>query len=179
MDRRLLKFKYGSGSSDKKVLIKFEVENSGDYDTFTFESNDDAHPDLRSALKNLAPHLLENCEVEDNRLPVNVLGVTCTYKTMESGLIRGLVITGARDLEDSNSPLVLNSPHKTDFHYSETDESGIGLLKPKCLELLDDLIREVFAYLDGKRAQAELDFGKKENEEAPREIADRVLAFKG
>ena len=163
--RRLLKFKYGSSSEGetKRVFVKFEKERDDNQaDIFTFECDDDAHPDLKKAPEAMVPHLLENCEIKaEEGYKIAVRSVTSTYKEMEDGTVHGLVISGLRELRYSRAPLVLTSPHKTDIPYSEGDEDA-PLLTSACLGAFDDLESEVFAYVDGKRAQGELDFGQKD-----------------
>jgi hypothetical protein len=158
--RRLLKFKYGGSHSEedsKKTFVKFEKErDDGSFDLFTFECDDEVHPDLTKALQAMKPHLLENCELPDDRL-VDVKSITCTYKAMDVGEVRGLVISGVRQLQNSNAPMVLTMPHKTDQPYTEDGDDRI-CLSSACLDDLDRLSEEVFAYVDGKRAQLEMDF---------------------
>lgn len=170
-ERRLLKFKYGSSSEDefKKCLVKYEFKRDDGYsDVFTFECDDEPHPDLKEALEGMVEHLLENCEIaSEEGHKITVKSVTCTYKDMDDvGLVRGLVISGVRELRRSNSPMVLNSPHKTDQPYTEDGDDDI-CLSSRCIDALYGLEREVFAYLDGKRAQGELDFGDQESDTKP------------
>lgn len=158
--RRLLKFKYGGSSQDedsRKVFVKFEKERGdGAYDVFTFECNDEPHPDLNKRLQNMVPHLRENCELTDDTKVIVVRSVTCTHKEMEGFEVHGLVISGLRTLSNCNAPMNLTSPHKTDRSYNEEDEDDTNLLSSACLEALDALSEEVFAYVDGKRSQLEL-----------------------
>jgi len=166
-DRRLLKYKYGGSPANeesKKTFVKFEKERGdGDYDIFTFECDDEPHPDLVKALEAMAPHLRENCEIDDSR-KVTVKSVTCTHKQMEGFEVHGLVISGLRELRNCNSPMSLNSPHKTDIPYADDQDADDMNLTSECLDDLAVLEREVFAYVDGKRAQLELGL-----EEPPKE----------
>lgn len=176
--RRLLKFKYGTGedSEFKKCLVKFETSRAdGDYDIFTFECDDDPSPDLKKRLDAMAEFLLENCEIEKNEIAhkVQVKSVTCTHKEMEGFDVHGLVISGTRELKNCNAPMCLNSPHKTDVPYCEDSDDESILLSPECLHALDALVSEVFSYVDGKRAQLELDL---EEPETMRSVADRVVS---
>lgn len=158
--RRLLKLKYNSGSTDKKVFLKYEEQSAdGPVNVISFESNEEPHPDLIKALQDMAKHLQEICEIEtlSGRL-ITVRGITVTYKKMDDGrLIRGLVISGTRELYTSQSPMSLNSPHKPEDPYSPTGDEAY-CLTPECVEDVERVVREAFAYLDGKRAQGTLDF---------------------
>ena len=169
--RRLLKFKYGSGSEEefKKCLVKFEtLRGDGEYDVFTFECDDEPHPDLKKKLEAMIPFLLENCEFEaDPAHKITVKSITCTHKAMDSFDVHGLVISGLRELKHCNAPMNLTSPHKTDRAYSDEDEGYDNLLSSACLNALDELVVEIFAYVDGKRAQLELGL---DADEKPAEI---------
>lgn len=159
-DRRILKFKYGSRGEDeaKKVFVKFEkLRGDGTFDVYTFECDDEAHPDLSKALQTMKPHLIENCELPDDRM-IEVKSITRTYKDMEVGEVRGLVISGVRQLQNSDAPMVVTMPHKTDQPYTEDGDDSICLTS-QCMDDLDALEVEIFAYVDGKRAQLEMDFG--------------------
>ena len=168
-ERRLLKFKYGfSGEeSSRKCLVKFEQQRGdGEYDAFTFECNNEPHPDLNTKLQDMAEHLIQICELDHEHMVI-VKSVTVTHKDMDFGTVRGLVISGTRTLATCNAPMCINSPHKTDVPYAEDQDPDDNNLTCACLDALDELEKEVFAYVDGKRSQAEFDFG----EEPARESA--------
>jgi hypothetical protein len=161
MERRLLKFKYGfaSDTDSRKCLVKYELERAdGEYDLFTFECNDEPHPDLNFKLQGMAKHLIEICELPSDRV-VTVNSVTCTHKDMDGQTVHGLVISGTRALNTSDAPMCLNSPHKTNVPYAEDQDASDKNLSGTCLSDLALLADEVFAYVDGKRSQGEFDFG--------------------
>jgi hypothetical protein len=161
MNRRLLKFKKGGAKNDRNYLVKFEVPRPypEDGDIQTFECNDEPHPDLEKALQDMGNHLLAICEIpKSEKRPVFISGVTFTYKAMDPLVtVNGLVIVGVRKLLNSDAPLVLTSPHRTNIPYGEGQDADEKNLDSATLEDMAILEREVFAYMDGiKRGQPDL-----------------------
>jgi hypothetical protein len=142
--RTLLKFK----TSDEGCLVKYEQSrDGGEPDTITLESMDGPAAGLMAALKGMAVHLLSICEMPmAMEKDITIIGVTITHNE-ETG--RGIVITGLRKLKRSDAPLVLNSPHTTDFNHL-------------CAESLEELEKQAFAYVDGTRQQFVLPFPERE-----------------
>jgi hypothetical protein len=153
--RELLKFKK---DSEGNYLVKFQ-ENKGELkvDTITIESTDTPRKELLDALQAMATHALSMCEFPST-WKLNVIGVTVTH----TNDVQGLVITSSRDLEGSNAPLIINTPHFTREPYNETDESGMGIFTGECGMALDRLEKLALKYVDGARAQLELPLVKKE-----------------
>jgi len=153
MSRRLLKFK---ASSDGGYLAKYEVDGKQGTDTITFESTDAPLPELNAALQKMVDHVVAIAEFPVGwRGDIKIIGVTCTY----SNDVQGLVITARRELENSNAPLIVNTPHFTREPYNEDSEDDIGIFSSECGDDLDALEVQVFGYVDGDRAQKQLDFG--------------------
>lgn len=142
--RKLLKLKTG----DEGCLVKYEQSrDSGEPDIITLESIDGPNSELKAALKAMAAHLLEICEMPGTMTKdVTIIGVTLTYKEETS---RGVVITGLRKLKKIDAPLVLNSPHSSEYSH-------------RCADALDELEEQVFAYVDGSRQQLVLEFPERE-----------------
>lgn len=142
--RTLLKFK----TSDEGCLVRYEQSrDGGEPDTITLESMDGPATALTGALKAMAAHLLAICEMPATmEKDVTIIGVTITHNE-ETG--RGIVITGLRKLKKIDAPLVLNSPHTTEIGY-------------QCNDSLNELERQVFAYVDGARRQYVLPFPDRE-----------------
>jgi hypothetical protein len=142
--RKLLKFKW----SAEGCLVRYEQErDKGLPDTYTLESGDGPNTALKDALKAMAEHLLAICEMPATMAEaVTIIGVTITH-TEENG--RGVVITGTRKLKKIDAPMVLNSPHTTEYGY-------------QCADALNELEKQVFAYVDGARQQLVLPFPARE-----------------
>lgn len=168
--RRLCKCKIGKDDNGRVVVvIKYEIPDStGDFTKVEIENHDIPHPDLKAALSAMIPHLRENAELPAN-WTLDVISCTITHKHE----IQGLVITGRRELENSNAPLILNTPHFTQESYNEEDDSGVGVFSSACGEAIDVLEREAIAYVDGKREQLELPFenDKTQQSELPLAVA--------
>jgi len=88
-------------------------------------------------------------------------GVTVTW----TNGVQGLVLTALRTLSGSNSPMTINTPHFTRESYNEDDESDMGIFSLECGEDIDYLEAAVFRFVDGARAQQELNFEEEQPEE--------------
>lgn len=151
--RRLVKYKHKDG----ETLVKYEIprDEEGTYDTVTLETSDEPRQELVDALQGMASHVCEMIEAPAEwRDELTVLSVKLGY----SNDVQGIVITALRALENSNSPLVLNTPNYTREPYNESDISGVGVFTTQCANDIDELEKLVFRFVDGERSQAELDF---------------------
>jgi hypothetical protein len=134
--------------------LAYQKPMKGDYDDYIVVTREEPHPDFKDALQGLAGGLLELCEldgaVEEDQITIR--GVSFSYAKDDSV---GAVITGLRELRNSNAPLVLNSPHK--LLESMADEPQEEQLLPDAVvSALDDLITQALAFLNGKRSQGDL-----------------------
>jgi len=152
--------------------IKYDGKNvvlawaEGDVDTseeYTLKCDDAPHGDFTKALNTFAGHVAELCELPKPwGSDLDVRGVSISHTQG----IMGAVITALKPLEMSQSPLVVNTPHKPSEPYSEGDpNAGDYCLSTECTEAIAVLCVEAEAYLKGKRAQGKL-FKEKEQEEA-------------
>lgn len=143
--RRLLKFKL----KDSDVFVKYEKpsESAAIPDTVTLESGEAPRSELRDAMKALRADVVEMTELPIDEDELTVIGVSFTH-----GDYDGVVVTALRELENSNAPLVLNTPH-----FTNDEEADVGVYSMDCQERLDDLESLVFAYVDGERQQLELE----------------------
>ena len=156
--RRLLKLKLGAKTND--VFIRYDQENRSSVtrDEFSIKSNEPPKAELRTALDTMAEHVIEICELpEDMKELLLVLGVSVSYNDDN---IQGLIITCQRALKHSNTPMIINTPNFSREPYSETADPDVNVFSAECAESLDDLEEKAFAYVDGDRAQRELDFGE-------------------
>lgn len=160
MDRELLKLKVKDG----EVVLKYQIVGSGFPETITIESTEPPRKELNEALQVMVDHVIAMCELPPTwRESLTVRGVTVTRNDVD-----GLVITALRDLEGSDSPLVLNTPHFT--REGQNEEQELGIYTFSCGENLDELEKLAFEYADGKRKQQVLDFS-----EEPEAEPDLVL----
>ena len=153
MERRLLKFKYKP--KDDLVLIKYEHDRKNVTDTITLETSDKPRKELSDALQAMAEHLVDIVEAPSGwKDKITASSVTVTWNND----VQGLVITGLRGLNNSNSPMVINTPHFTRKSYNEDSSSDKNIFSFDCGAALDNLCLMVFRYVDGERKQLTLDF---------------------
>ncbi|MFP4066236.1 MAG: hypothetical protein ACLFS5_01925 [Spirochaetaceae bacterium] len=152
--RELVKLKYKEGEG---VFVEYTVDRNDNSarDTMTLKTNDAPRRELADALQAMAPHLVEMIEAPREWLAsITVRSVTVTH----TNDVQGLVITGLRELENSNAPLVINTPHFTRESYNEGGGDDIGIFTSACANALDELETLALRFVDGDRAQQELDF---------------------
>lgn len=150
--RQLLKVR--SKGPGEPVAITWRIESeSGEYDVYAMESKDAALPSFYTALQGLAPSVATLCEIpHDSEHPIKVVNLTLTYDEDNE---MGACITGLRTLLSSNSPLVLNTPHRQAVPCNDEGPA----LDNATLDRIAVAISAAWDYLDGERAQAELPLG--------------------
>lgn len=166
--RRLRKLRWAPG----EMTIRYDRVNVATklMDTYTLESAETPLGELEHALQGMAEHVVEICELPEEMVSdLTVRSVSVSYN---ADGVQGLIVTALRDLENSNTPMLINTPHFSREAYSET-AGDANVFSPKCGRDLDRLERCAFAYIDGERSQKELDFGESPGEsEAPAEESE-------
>lgn len=162
----MIRFKKVKKTSDDKIHVEYErMNDQGQWDEHSMKSNQQPAPSFDLALDNLIPHVEEMCELPEGdhqQFPYTVRGVSFSYGGENETL--GATITVTRSLRNSNSPLVLNTPHKIEEPYAEgADETQV--MTTDCLIDLKTLQAEADSYLNGKRAQKDM-FAEQEPETA-------------
>lgn len=165
-DRRFTKIKHDP--KKERVSLSYQVVNGTEEpDEYTVSTRQPAHPDLLARLQDLAPHVLELCEldgVEASEVEVRSVSFSWAHDVM------GVTITGLRRLKRSPAPLVLNTPHKARDHYGEEGDDS-QLLGDEAVMAISKLIGEANLFLDGKRGErAQGDLFDEEAEEAAEEM---------
>jgi len=159
MERRLLKFKM---SKEGDLFIKYEQDGDNGVDIITLETPDLPSKELGDAFNKMVDHVIAIGELPGHwREFLTMRGVTVTW----TNGVQGLVLTALRTLSGSNSPMTINTPHFTRESYNEDDESDISIFSLECGEDLDYLEAEIFRFVDGARAQKELNFEEEEQPE--------------
>jgi hypothetical protein len=133
-------------------------EKLGDTEkTIAMRSAETPHEDLRLAFEALEPVAREILMLpsEWRKGEFRIVGVSWSFS--ESTGVKGAVITGAVTLDTSDAPFNFNTPHLPFEPYSPTGNSP--LMPDEGREALDHLEAEVKAFIDGKRAQQNFDFG--------------------
>lgn len=122
------------------------------------------------ALESLVPFVAEICEQPQTwAQSVEVRGVSFSYGGENE--VMGATISALKTLEKSNSPLVINTPHKSSEPYNEGGDETI-CLSDEATAALYHLQRETQLYLDGHRAQLSLEFEGDKPSEVPAPALD-------
>lgn len=150
---RIKKVKF---SSDEKIHLSYEVKStSGKISEFTLVSSEKAAPSFYQTLQKLRNSVLELCELPSNEeSKIHVSGVSFSFAGDNDTM--GAVITAQRRLSNSNAPLNLNTPHKAVEPYGDGKADAKQLLPDECIDVLNGLIDEAEAYIEGKREQTDL-----------------------
>lgn len=146
--------------ADDKIKIIYERfnETTRTWDEYSVSCSDLARPEFYAALKALAPHVIEMCELPEEYVDrIKVTGVTFDYSGKDE--VMGAVIIAQMKLDKSYTNLNLTTPHKASAPYSEySPPDPMQLLTPECIAALDNLCDEVKTYLRGERAQLSMFF---------------------
>jgi len=152
--KKLAKFHYNE--NEGKVVIKIVDRRQDDKtDVTVYESNDRPLPVLERKLQEMKRHLMDFCELpEEWEDDITVLAVSAKYAGNGS---LGVTISGKRDLEGSNRPLVINSPY---FHEEQDEEdiegAELGIFGPELKDAFKELERLAFDFINGSRQQLPL-----------------------
>lgn len=138
-----------------KMVIVDEHESINKYSIVSPE-----HPTMpfKLAFQKMDFFLIEMCELcgSLDEIPimcddVKITGLSFKY---EEGELSGAVITGTKALAYSNSPLVLNTPHKS-VNFGGEWNKMIHLTGP-CVNALQLVIEQAKNYVGGERLQIEI-----------------------
>lgn len=135
----------------KKVVLEWDVIND-DVIEHRLTSPDPPRKRFTDALDSLIPDVLGLIEAPDHWADgMRVTGVSINYEGEDDR--RGLVVTCLRELEGTNAPLVINTPHLKE--QVEDIEEG-SFITDTMLKALTRIHTAVQKYLDGDRMQTEL-----------------------
>lgn len=151
MKIRIKKIKF---TPTEKISIQYEKKNKKvhTWDEYSMTCADLPRPQLRNAMQDLGPHIIEMCELPKNYLDrITVTGVSFSYGGDKD--VMGATITSQMKLTFSNCDLNLNTPHKASESYNEYEADPKQLLTDDCIKVLDNLCAEIKLYIEGERAQ--------------------------
>lgn len=153
---RIKKIKLDNSGRSPKILIRYErplPSDPDDYDEFALRSSDKPRDQFYVALAALIPYVLEICEVANtwDEDTVKVTGVSFSYKDD----VFGAVVTAQKKLKLANSPLIINTPSRTNAPYSENGDEDL-CFDNKTAKLLENLQDEALRYINGDRKQSQL-----------------------
>ena len=157
MNRQITKVKL---SKDSKVHIEYQIprttESGNDFDQFTLNCIDKPLPAFELAMLNLRKHVLDICEMPVNDtevMKIKVNGVSFSYSG--DNYVMGATIMASKTLAKSNSPLLINTPHK--FDQPQNENQGTEMcLSDDCVNVLVELLEQAEKYIDGERTQLEM-----------------------
>lgn len=153
MESRIKKVKVTKAN---KVEIEYERSaKSGGWDQYSLSCSDEAKPSFYACFETLKSHVMAMCELPESYVDkITVRGVTFSYGGEAE--IMGATLVASMELEESNCPLNLVTPHKASGSYSESPADPKALLDYDCIEVLETLQAECEAYINGDRAQGRL-----------------------
>ena len=149
-EKRIAKVKVKDGQ-----IIIIHVEKHGEFNEkeITFKSFDRPHEDFDKAMDALATHARTILELPKDwkKDDMRITGVS--WSQSDAG-VQGAVLTGQVSLGTSDAPFNFNTPHLPFEQYSETGNSPV--MPTDVIEALEKLQIQAEAFLEGKRAQADL-----------------------
>ena len=111
-------------------------------------------PSFTNAIGALAPFVCEMCELKkEDTKKIIVKGVSFSFSGEDE--VMGAVITAHKTLVNSNTPLVMNTPHKIEEFYGELGDDK-QLLPEDCAVALHKTAKEAEKFVNGERAQMDL-----------------------
>lgn len=155
-----IRFKKIKVDKTGKVILNYdEIIRDDHVNEYTMKCADKPRPQFQKALNGLRRHVAEICELNippnlahpNEVANIEVRGVSLSW----TDDIMGVVITALKTLRNSNSPLVLNTPHLPEEPYSEGGDESMCLTS-ECVDAIRNLIDEAHRYLEGDRQQLDL-----------------------
>lgn len=157
-DIRITKVKCSHG--EWTICYEKMSESTGTYDSYGITSRDMPRDELHKRLQVLANHVEEICELPQGAAKHIVpSGVSMKYTDNNCHA----VITALRTLRYSKTPMCINTPARP-LHAAEGDEDGF-CMSDEMIKDIEALEEEAMKYLNGERAQQQLDFGEPQEEE--------------
>jgi len=175
MERRFKKIKYKKG---KVTLVWEQLNKAKEWDSYSMESTEAPSPSFDMVLQGLRRQFLEEVELamlEPEKFTIGSVSISWV-ETEEVGTVMGAVISALRELETSNSPLVLNSPFKPEKPYTEDGDYDV-CLHGETVDAIKLLFDEAELYLEGDRAQTNLFNQKEVAKSVDQHFEDGINAF--
>ena len=152
--RRMKKVKI---TKEGKINIIYEKQMKSTWDEYSFICSERAKPSFYESFDKLLPYVIELCELPDEyKQRITVKSISFSYGGESE--VMGATITAAMELEHSNTPLNLNTPHKPSEPYNSAQEEALPdqCLTDDCVTALYKLCDEANLYIDGEREQTKL-----------------------
>ncbi len=169
-ETRPVKVKRGKGD---RITVMYEGERKDgeNWDQFSVSALDKPTKSFLDAFDDLLESALDICLMDEAYGEnMSVTGVSFSYGGETE--VMGAVITCQKELDTTNAPLILNTPHLPASDYSDNgDQPTLDALTIKRLEMLGE---EGIAYAQGKRVQMELDMDRKTEAQNDTEAMDEL-----
>ncbi|KUG25892.1 hypothetical protein ASZ90_004279 [hydrocarbon metagenome] len=149
-----LKFKF---LPEDKIFCTFQIKRSEDeYDQYNFTTVDKPAPGLLNQSLLFRKYVLNLCELPESEEEIHKLEIkSFSFSWSGEKHIMGCTISASRKLSGSNSPLILNTPHKIeDFHADNGDTKQ--LLPRNMVNDIYELMLHINSFIDGEREQLDL-----------------------
>lgn len=144
-------------TKDEKIVMEYEKLVNDAFDKYRFVSSEEAMPSFYDAMKALAIHTTNLCELPESYVKrITMKSVTFTYKGDDETM--GATMSATMELHHSDSVIALNTPHKPSIPYdpNAVEPYGDKCLSESCVKALWALEHEAQAYIDGERSQMDL-----------------------
>lgn len=152
--RRMKKVKI---TKEGKINIIYEKQMKSTWDEYSFICSEHAKPSFYESFTKMIPYVIELCELPDEyKQRITVKSISFSYGGDDE--VMGATMSAAMELQHSNCPLNLNTPHKPSEPYNAMQEEPIPdqCLTEECVAALDNICAEAVAYIDGEREQTSL-----------------------
>lgn len=160
---RIRKIKLTKSEKTGKMRIRVDyllpVSDDEDWkECSQVDKADDLTIGFWQALENLVPHAMEVLELDEGYGEnVRCTGLSISYADDEDST-RTVVLTLQKDLAETNSPFVFNTPAKPCNPYGG-GEDDFNCLPEKMVKAIDAVIDQARAYLGGERQTVQLSLG--------------------
>ena len=144
-------------TKEDRVSISFEKRNKKqEYDEYSMTCSEKAAPSFYSRLNDLRRHVVDMCELPLNYLDrITVRGASFSYGGDTATM--GATIISRMQLKDSITDINLNTPHKTEEYYNDSENGDpMTLLSGDCVNDLIEVQEQCIKYINGEREQGDL-----------------------
>lgn len=144
---RFTKVRYRNGET---TLNWLDEEADASKHKHEVTSTEDPEPEFRSGLGALAPHVAALLGLPKSQSEhLEVAGISLRYGEDDR---YGVVVTCIKELEDGDSPWVINTPHRK----SRDVDDERPALSEEFEAAIDQVLDMARGFVEGKRAQGEL-----------------------
>lgn len=133
-------------------ILRNDPENSDDY---TLDTLDKPAPSLLNKIMVFRKWVNEICEFNLKKDDLKSLIIRGFSFSHSKGIL-GVTVMAQKELRYSNSPLIINTPHKIEDFYSSGGGDKKQLLPSQMVNDAYELVDEIIDFIKGNRAQMNL-----------------------